>query len=499
MIGATKKGLAKKAGKKLKDKATKKILNSLISKAAGLIPGIGTIIAMLPPELRNKVLAGIAVGAGALIGAALKFLIGQLQTIGGIIGGVIGGGVGFVLSGGNILVAAGGAGVGATIGNQLAGGINFGLGGSGGAAGFEYAATSGVTQAFITGTLVVGGGAMVTQTIMSGAFLAPFPTYDPRSGEVSKYVIIKKVAQETLENGSSKFEEPQTLNYSIEITPRDQYVLEINSITDVFNIRYNTEQRIEDGIGEADGSGPADPPPFESEINSFAPTTLNPGETLTFNYTVDFTDEYQHSRIVNKITLNFAVEDEGEIKNETALGAESVIFGEYGGDLCWPTTGFITQEPYSEDYCSYSGSSHCGRGPGVSSDYHPDAYDIGTPVGTPVYAAEGGTVIIGSDNQPMDGNHPTLSSDFGLGYYIKIEGIYTSVYAHLSDIMVESEEVVEQGDPIGLTGDTGNSTGPHLHWEIKEQTSGEGWEYSYILRELFEAVEGTPVSSDTCL
>ena len=44
----------------------------------------------------------------------------------------------------------------------------------------------------------------------------------------------------------------------------------------------------------------------------------------------------------------------------------------------------------------------------------------------------------------------------------------TSVYAHLSKIVVEKDQVVKKGDIIGYVGQTGAATGPHLHFEIKQ-------------------------------
>jgi LysM repeat protein len=86
------------------------------------------------------------------------------------------------------------------------------------------------------------------------------------------------------------------------------------------------------------------------------------------------------------------------------------------------------------------------------------AVDIGTPVGTTVYASAGGKVIV-SKNSGYNG---------GYGNYIVIQhsnGMQT-IYAHLSSADVSTGTSVEQGDPIGKTGNTGRSTGPHLHFEI---------------------------------
>ncbi len=83
--------------------------------------------------------------------------------------------------------------------------------------------------------------------------------------------------------------------------------------------------------------------------------------------------------------------------------------------------------------------------------------DYACPIGTPVLSAYWGEVIeIGWSNT-------------GYGAYIKIKcGKYTVLYGHLSTIKVVRGCYITRGQQIGLSGNTGNSTGPHLHFEIKD-------------------------------
>ncbi len=105
------------------------------------------------------------------------------------------------------------------------------------------------------------------------------------------------------------------------------------------------------------------------------------------------------------------------------------------GKLLWPTvTHTITQ---------YFSWKH-------------QAIDIANPLGTPIYAAESGTIQFAG------------WSTVGYGNMVEINhggGMFTR-YAHASKLLVKKGDVVQKGDVIALIGSTGNSTGPHLHFEV---------------------------------
>lgn len=94
---------------------------------------------------------------------------------------------------------------------------------------------------------------------------------------------------------------------------------------------------------------------------------------------------------------------------------------------------------------------------GIGSTNHKGT-DIGR-VGytSPIYAAKAGTVIV-SQRSSSYGNYVVISHGSG----------NTTLYGHMSSRKVEVGQYVNQGDVIGITGSTGNSTGPHLHFEITE-------------------------------
>lgn len=111
--------------------------------------------------------------------------------------------------------------------------------------------------------------------------------------------------------------------------------------------------------------------------------------------------------------------------------------------------------------------------------------DIGAPIGTPVLAAYAGRVAM---------------SDFLGGYGLAValdhnQGKQQTLYGHLSEVFVKAGETVKQGAVIGRVGSTGNSTGPHLHFEYRELTA-DGWvaldpgaQLEYALAELVKTLE----------
>ncbi|WP_457571051.1 M23 family metallopeptidase [Desulfovulcanus sp.] len=110
----------------------------------------------------------------------------------------------------------------------------------------------------------------------------------------------------------------------------------------------------------------------------------------------------------------------------------------------WPTQGWISSE------FGYRISPFTGR-----REFH-KGLDISGPVGTPIYAPADGKVVFTG----RDGAYGiTLVIDHGLGI--------TSRYAHLSRYVVKKNQRVTRGEIIAYMGNTGRSTGPHLHYEVR--------------------------------
>ncbi|WP_310429920.1 M23 family metallopeptidase [Chamaesiphon sp. VAR_48_metabat_135_sub] len=89
--------------------------------------------------------------------------------------------------------------------------------------------------------------------------------------------------------------------------------------------------------------------------------------------------------------------------------------------------------------------------------------DIGAPTGAPVVATESGTIVSAGWN-----------GGYGKAIVIQHNGTQQTLYGHLSEISVQSGQSIAKGTVIGLVGSTGNSTGPHLHFESRV-SNGSNW------------------------
>ena len=101
-----------------------------------------------------------------------------------------------------------------------------------------------------------------------------------------------------------------------------------------------------------------------------------------------------------------------------------------------------------------TGRSHQGSGTGGGRSTPASRHANG--VGTPIRAAKAGTVILAGWNG-------------GYGNCIVIDhgGGFSTLYGHMSRLRASEGQRVSQGDLIGDMGSTGNSTGPHLHFETR--------------------------------
>ena len=139
------------------------------------------------------------------------------------------------------------------------------------------------------------------------------------------------------------------------------------------------------------------------------------------------------------------VEREREIEAERrAEGIAGGVESGGGGMFSWPVTGTITS-PFGWRSNPFGGAPEFHQG-----------LDIAAPMGTTVTAAASGTVIMAQWYG-------------GYGNYILIDhgGGYSTGYGHLSAIYVSNGQSIQRGQAIGAVGSTGQSTGPHLHFEVR--------------------------------
>ena len=142
--------------------------------------------------------------------------------------------------------------------------------------------------------------------------------------------------------------------------------------------------------------------------------------------------------------LNSLEKEQAKVRAKlaSAQGAGPVRKG--SGQLIWPVNGAISS--------GFGGRSSPG---GIGSTNH-QGVDIPVPIGTPIRAADSGRVAIAG----MQG---------GYGNYTCVQhsGSMSTCYGHQSSIGVSVGQNVSQGQVIGRSGNTGNSTGPHLHFEVR--------------------------------
>jgi len=119
-------------------------------------------------------------------------------------------------------------------------------------------------------------------------------------------------------------------------------------------------------------------------------------------------------------------------------------------DWLWEPGGF--QLPIGSDFTSGFGQYRILNQNSITRH---TGWDQRAPVGTPVGAMAGGEVVF-AGQLDIRGNYVLI--DHGWGVY--------SGYAHLSQINVAVGQMIERGQLLGLSGNTGRSSGPHLHWEI---------------------------------
>lgn len=139
--------------------------------------------------------------------------------------------------------------------------------------------------------------------------------------------------------------------------------------------------------------------------------------------------------------------------DEIEVVGTKVISSRGTGEFTWPTVGGYISSGMGQRW----GELHRGIDIARPSNYNILASDNGVVVSAGVSGSYGNRIVINHNNG------------------------YTTLYGHLSSIKVEVGQVVEKGSIIGIMGSTGNSTGTHLHFEVKKNGSLEN-PLSYVGR-----------------
>lgn len=181
-------------------------------------------------------------------------------------------------------------------------------------------------------------------------------------------------------------------------------------------------------------------------------TNQEESNSQTNSTEVDIVNELTENKVDETNTLggiggaatNEIIEEDTEEKEEKKK-SQSELDIEYIKEnyrFILPVKGTVTSRYGKREETEVVSANHAG-------------IDIGANTGTPIYAAIDGTVTV-------------ASSEGEYGKHIDIEnGEVLTRYAHCSKLLVKEGEKVKQGDKIAEVGSTGNSTGPHLHFEIR--------------------------------
>lgn len=122
--------------------------------------------------------------------------------------------------------------------------------------------------------------------------------------------------------------------------------------------------------------------------------------------------------------------------------------------LAWPLANPILTQEFGDTAFSRSK-------PGVYNGKGHNGIDLGAPVGTPIYAAENG-IVLGTGDTDVT----CKGASYGRWVVITHDNGLSTLYAHLSVIKTKKGNTVARGETIGYVGNTGYSTGPHLHFTV---------------------------------
>ena len=209
-------------------------------------------------------------------------------------------------------------------------------------------------------------------------------------------------------------------------------------------------------------------------------------KVLTYINSLDLTTEQKDYLYEEN---GYAASTLGEAPWYGGSSYEGTLFDEelsgVDGENVWAAASEVVEDAYSKITQRYGVNGHGGT-------------DIGWSISPtePIYSAGDGTVV---EVQTGYGNAPGSQGNASYGNYVKIQhadGTYT-LYAHLSSVNVAQGDTVKGGEQIGNMGNTGNSYGNHLHFEVRDSNNQRMDSTAFLEGDLNPSSGGTPGTGET--
>lgn len=315
------------------------------------------------------------------------------------------------------------------------------------------------------GLALVGAGIIFTVVLVKYK-----PAYKVTSaGELLGYVRSKNVIETEFneymtskENNIAYRENDMVPEYSFELVERSEELSDDKVLTTLESNTVTTYKYYaitsDDGVQRALATSQEEAQSYIDEVKAGVDEKvgLNYGIAEVFQQTPDNTTKEEAINALNEVKgAKIAVYEQGvaaeKKKQQEAAAAKARALAVASTSSSSGPAGAINGMSLIRPVGGMISSRFGGRGRGVHT-----GLDIATSMGTGVAAASGGTVVFAAYSG-------------GYGNIVKIDhgnGVQTW-YAHLSAIYVSPGQAVGQGSIIGAVGSTGNSTGPHLHLEIR--------------------------------
>lgn len=280
------------------------------------------------------------------------------------------------------------------------------------------------------------------------AFLAKLSSAPGSStiiGKQSRYLKVKKTADITKVENTDL---PKTITFKIEVVASEKSLKNIV---------------VKDTLSAFGANNPTPPSPNNQSWNIANLSPTDGAWTTSFSVTID--SSFKDGILSNAIDVT-AIADTGELQNSTSTVVTTIGNPPFCPPSLQPAPSQKITNPFSIPINPYACTGKLG-----AKNYCHAGVDIGAGIGTEVKSPFPcpATVVHTNSNATSPnpfGNFVTLQS-----------GQYFAYFAHLTAYTVSAGQIVGPGEIIGLSGNTGNSTGPHLHYEVRlNGKPEEDWE-----------------------